>query len=231
VLLLDAVGNVYITGYVSGAASFGALATAGLGAYNIFITKYNSDGTALWAQSAGGASYDDIGYGVALDAAGNVYLTGTFSGTATFGSAALGTLPSITSTGGSVDIYIAKYNSSGTPQWVQKAGGTGTDNVNAIVSDGNGNVYITGSFTGTAAFGALSTITSAGGQDIFIAIYNSSGTAQWVQKAGGTSVDVGTGITLDNGGNKYVVGTFLPSAQFGTQTFASGGTMFLTKLE
>jgi hypothetical protein len=129
--------------------------------------------------SAGGAS-TDIGTAIAVDAAGNVYVTGNYAGTANFGGI------SRTSAGNN-DVFVAKYNSSGTPQWVRSAGGTGTDYGAGIAVDAAGNVYVTGYYQGTASFGGISS-TSAGLYDIFVAEYNSSGILQWVQSAGGGTI-------------------------------------------
>jgi hypothetical protein len=211
-VITDASGNVYITGFFGGTATFGTLpAITEAGGYDIFVAKYSSSGTAQWVQKAGRTNNEE-GRSIAVDASGNVYITGVFQGTATFG-----TLPAITSAGGSTDIFVAKYNSSGTAQWVQKAGGTSYDEGASIAVDASSNVYITGYFEGTATFGSLPAIISPGGStDIFVAKYNSSGTVQWVQKAGGENLDLGIGITVDASGNIYVTGFFEGVATFGT---------------
>jgi hypothetical protein len=150
---------------------------------------------------------------VITDASGNVYITGTFQQTATFGS-----LPTITSAGG-YDIFIVKYNSSGIPQWVQKAGGLGTNDAgSSIALDVLDNIYIAGRFGGTATFGGLTPITSTGDDDIFIAKYSNSGTAQWVQKAGGTGSDGCNSMVLDGSGNIYMTGKITGTATFGSLT-------------
>lgn len=78
---------------------------------------------------------------------------------------------------------------------IASAGGTGADGGTSIAIDGSGNVYVTGYFLGTAGFSASSKI-SAGGSDLFVAKYNSTGTLQWVQTAGGTGDDYGMASTL-----------------------------------
>jgi Beta-propeller repeat len=225
----DASGNVYVTGYFSGTATFGALPPINsIGFSDIFIVKYNNLGVAQWVQKAGGTSFTTA-QKIAVDASGNVYVTGYFAGTATFGA-----LSPIVSVGGVVyDIFIAKYNSSGTAQWVQKAGGTGADYGSGIALDASNNVFITGFFNGTATFGALPPIVSAGGQDIFVAKYNSSGTAQWVKQAGGLGTDQGYSIALDALGDVYVSGSFYNVATFGTLspiTSAGVSDVFVARL-
>ena len=113
-----------------------------------------------WVQTAGGI-VNDLGYGIAVDASGNVYITGYFNDTATFGTTSK-------TSAGSADIFVAKYSNAGSLQWVQTAGGTSYDLGNGITVDASSNVYITGYFNGTATFGATSK-TSAGSADIFVA--------------------------------------------------------------
>ena len=89
----------------------------------------------------------------------------------------------------------------------------------SIGVDGFGNSYVTGFFEGSATFGPgeanQTTLTSAGGFDIFVAKYDSSGALQWAKRAGGTDLEVGVGIAVDGFGNSYVTGYFTGSATFG----------------
>lgn len=132
--------------------------SAGLG--DIFITKYYTSGNLQWVQSAGG-KLNDSGISITLDSAKNVYVTGRYSDIAAFGAI-------IKSSVGGNDIFIAKYNSGGTLQWVQSAGGTLDDAGNSVAVDAYSNVYVTGAYKDTATFGATSK-TSAGGSDVFLA--------------------------------------------------------------
>jgi len=116
--------------------------------------------------------------------------------------------------------------------WVQQAGGTGTDHGNGIATDSSGNSYVTGSFNYTATFGTASLI-SSGYYDIFVAKLDSSGNYLWVNRAGGTSGDVGYGIAIDSSGNNYVTGYFQGTATFGGTTLTSSGNedIFVAKLD
>jgi len=111
-----------------------------------------------WMQKGGGTSADEA-YGISMDGTGNTYTTGYFTGTATFGAFTL-------TASGVSDIFVAKTNSSGVYQWVEKGGDGGSDRGLAISTDASGNTYVTGYYYGTATFGAH-TITSAGLQDVF----------------------------------------------------------------
>lgn len=162
---------------------------------------------AQWAKKAGGSS-SDILRSQAVDASGNVYISGNFSGTADFDPGA-GTT-NLVSAGGE-DIFFAKYNSNGEIVWAFRAGGTGTDRSLAIAVDGSGNVYIGGYFTGTVDFdpGAGTTnLVSAGGNCAFFAKYNSSGELLWAKSIGNDIGSQTKSLKVDGSGNVYITGYF-----------------------
>jgi hypothetical protein len=156
----DASGNVFITGYLapSSYAVFGS-DTVSANTYDLFIAKYSSSGSVLWAESAGGSGIDDVN-GITNDNAGNVYLTGDFQGTATFGSHSFSAV--------GFDIFVSKYSSTGTILGSTRAGGNSDDFAFSIAVDNMGGLYITGSFKDTSTFGSFH-LNSAGGADIFVA--------------------------------------------------------------
>jgi len=168
--------------------------------------------TSHWALKAGGATVDEA-TDISMDAAGNAYTTGYFTGNASFGSQSL-------AANGITDIYLAKANPQGVFEWAVKAGGNAADRALGIKTDGQGNSYVTGFFQGTATFGGQ-TLVSSGLQDVFIAKYNASGVVQWAVKAGGTLSDIGNGINVDQAGNVVVTGEFAGSATFGATTLTS----------
>lgn len=177
-----------------------------------------------WMQKAGSVTADE-GQDITIDANGNTYTTGYFSGTAAFGNITL-------NSSGLTDIFIAKNNNIGGYEWAVKAGGPGSDRGLSIKADDQGNTYITGFFYGTASF-KNQTIVSEGLQDIFIAKYNNAGALQWVKSAGGSNADIGYGINIDNAGNVAVTGEFVGTADFGSTSIVSMNNtidIFTTKL-
>ena len=203
---IDNESNVYVTGFFEDTVSFGNLTASSSGSLDIFIVKYKNNGTVAWVQTAGGTS-GDFGFGITTDASGNVYVTGTFKNTATFG-------PTSITSAGEEDVFIAKYNSGGTLQWVQQAGGTLADHGSKLSVDDNNNVFVTGHFSGSALFGAT-TLNSVGDWDMFVAKYDTDGNLGWVQQAGGTDKDGGRGISIDTNGNVCISGFFKNTATFG----------------
>ncbi|MDH6059217.1 SBBP repeat-containing protein, partial [Chrysosporum bergii ANA360D] len=198
-IAVDNSGNIYTTGNFSGTATFGNTTLTSVGSADIFITKQDSNGNYLWAQKAGGSGLDSS-RSIRADSSGNIYTTGNFSGTATFGNTTL-------TSAGSVDIFITKQDSNGNYLWAQKAGGSDSDYSSSIAVDNSGNIYTTGYFYETATFGNT-TLTSAGNRDIFITKQDSNGDYLWAQKAGGSDSDYSSSIAVDNSGNIYTTGYF-----------------------
>ena len=127
------------------------------GGEDIFLVKYNSSGTKQWTNQLGTSS-TDYGTGVTTDLSGNIYVTGI-----TYGG-----LDGNKSSGKS-DIFLVKYNSSGTKQWTKQLGTSSTDWASGVTTDSSGNIYVTG-----YTWGGLDGNTSLGGRDIFLIKFNSS---------------------------------------------------------
>ena len=170
-----------------------------------------------WVKSYGGELADNV-TAMEVDDAGNVYITGSFSGSADFGDI------SVTSYGDK-DVFVAKINKDGVPVWVKNAGGIYEDEANDIAIDNNGNIYITGYYNSTATFGAES-ITSSGGEDLFIVKYSNSGSFSWVISGGSydnysTSDDIGHSINF-SGSQLYVSGRNVDYMLSGADTTVLG---------
>jgi hypothetical protein len=213
---VDAAGNVYTTGYFKGTADFdpgvGTSDLTSLGNQDVFVSKLDSSGNFVWAKSFGAGSDDDA-TGVAVDAAGNVYTTGTFRSTVDFDPGA-GT-SNLTAV--QPDVFVSKLDSSGNFVWAKSFGGTSTDNGFAIAVDAAGNVYTTGYFYVTADFdpgAGTSNLTSTGLQDIFVSKLDSSGNFVWAKSFGGTDTDIGNAVAVDGAGNVHTTGSYRSTADF-----------------
>ncbi|MBC7447920.1 MAG: SBBP repeat-containing protein [Hymenobacteraceae bacterium] len=221
---VDAAGNVLTTGSFVGSARFGNT-TLMTPTVNAFVAKLTRAGVYEWAASATIAALGTgraTGVTTATDSAGNVYVTGTFSGTIQFDSV------SLTESGNSglyTDVFVAKLSPAGAWQWAVRAGGLRNEVPTALAIDARGAVYLTGNFVGPAAFGDT-TLTGAGAADVFVAKLSREGAWQWATSAGGTGYDSGAGLTVDTAGNAYVTGTFARfgrTALFGRTTLTSVG--------
>jgi hypothetical protein len=219
-IAVDDSGNSYVTGmFKSSSISFGSVTLTNNGGYELFITKYNSSGSVVWAKSAGGSD-DDFGIGLATDSSGNCYLTGYFaSSSITFGSTSL-----INHSSDTTDFFIVKYDPSGNPVWANSAGGTDYDYGIRVATDGSSNSYVVGKFSSSSITFGSTTLINNGSSDIFIVKYDVSGNIVWAKSSGGNLADNGESIVIKANGNIYVTGYFLSSSiTFGSNTLINNG--------
>ena len=236
----DNLGNVYLAGAFEGTADFDpSLDTFNLsssGGRDIYIQKLDSMGNFEWVKSMGGVNHD-VANSVIVDASGEVYVTGAYQGTVDF-NADSGTF-NLTSNGG-YDVFIQKLDASGSFIWAKSIGGSSGDAGQTIATDGMGELYIIGFYSGTADIDpGIDTfnLTSAGSNDIFIQKLDSMGNFIWAKSVGGTAGDFGLSATLDASGNLYLTGFFKSTADFDPDTgsfqLTSNGSedIFIQKLD
>ncbi|GAB3835798.1 T9SS type A sorting domain-containing protein [Hymenobacter jeollabukensis] len=192
-------------------------------AADVAVIKYSALLTCDWAQQINGPDGTFVSGG-ALDAAGNVYVSGGMLGPATFGST---TLPHA---GGS-DAFLAKYAPTGALLWARGGGGPAQDGWNHVSLDAAGNAYLAGYAEGTAQYGTT-TITSAGATDVLLASYSPQGQLRWTQQAGSPANDQAFYLGLDAAGTAYVRGAAEGPAAFGAFTLPgqAAPSYFLARL-
>ncbi len=156
---------------------------------DVFISKFDNKGSGQWTQLLGTPSLDS-GSGIALDAKGDLYITGGTCGDL-----------DINKNTGFYDMFVAKYDSSGNRLWTEVLGTPDWDSGSGITVDEKGNAYVVGS-----TLGNLDGNSNEGYYDIFIAKYNSAGSKQWTVLLGTGNSDEGEAITADRKGNIYVAG-------------------------
>ncbi|RTQ46842.1 hypothetical protein EJV47_20950 [Hymenobacter gummosus] len=222
---VDAAGNSYVTGYYSGSVQLGRTNFITIsGANEMFVSKLDAAGNVLWSQVGGSFNAHVASYGLALDAAGNLYVAGQFlSPTALFGNT---TLVNADPTGASGDVFVGKLNSTGIWQWAVRAGGPGADQARDLAVDAAGTVYVTGHFASPRpAFGSTVLVNAqAPRTDAFAAQLDAQGQWRWAVRAGGTGADEGTAVAVDARGNAYFTGSFGgSSAGFGPVTLTQSG--------
>lgn len=238
-IVVDRHGYIYIAGFFRSTITLGtAPASVTLnssGDYDVFLAKYRPCGNDLvWAVRIGGAGEDRSIYNklqLAIDANANLYLAGSFEGTATFSARTSGS--TTRNSAGNKDFFLVKYDSSGNISWLQTGGGASLDLGHSVDVDVNGNVYFTGTFSGsgvnfyTNPSGSGSSIvknSTSTFEDIYVAKFNASGVLQWVATAGGGQADVSTDINADALGNVYVCGLYgynSSTATFGSTTISN----------
>ena len=237
-IAVDGAGSAYVTGSTTSTnfpTTLGAFDTTANNNGDAFVTKLNGTGTApLYSTYLGGGS-GEIGSGVAVDGAGNAYVTGATSST-NFPTT-LGAFD--TTMNSSIDAFVTKLDGLGTaPMYSTYLGGGHQDNGLGVAVDGTGSAYVTGN-TESADFpttlGAFDP-TANGSLDAFVTRLDAAGTVPlYSTYLGGGNSDEGFGVTVDGAGGAYVTGqttsTDFPTTPGAFDAAANAFEAFVTKIE
>jgi|GEM_PF-6677835 len=208
--------HVYRVGYFSTTTTAGSSTLTSAGNYDILVTKSDLDGNVIWARNYGGTN-EERGSGLCVDPAGNVYITGYFTGTTTIGATSY--------TNGatwSEDAYIAKLDASGNLLWSKQIANSSYCRGLSVSCDATGShVYLLGTFQGTLTIGT-STLTQPGYNNNFVAKLTSSGSVVWANNYGQSEARK---LRIDAGGNGYFLCQYFGSTTVGGNTLSSGGSL------
>ncbi len=232
-LAVDGSGNLYVTGWTE-ALDFpiaGAMQAANQGGVDVFVVKLNAAGTAIVYATYIGGRGDDRAAGIAVDSAGQAYVTGS-TASANFPVAAAIRV----TLGGSRNAFALKLNAVGNSLvYSTYLGGSTYDVGTAIAVDGSGNAYIAGD-TQSPSFPVSNAAqgTFGGKTDAFVAKLTSSGAIAFSTFLGGAAAEHAGGIAIDSSGNVYVAGgtysTNFPVAGAIQGANAGGQDVFVTKI-
>lgn len=212
----DSKGNIYTTGYFEGAVDFNP--DAGIdelksnGGYDVFVAKYSPTGQYLWALNLGG-TLNDIGHGLSVDQHDNLFVTGYFSDTLDLDPS---TSTNRVVSNGSTDIFLIKFDSTGTYRWGYGIGGPSTDVGYGVSSDSLNNVWLTGYFRSTVDFDPTSSSTSltARNRDAFFTKFDASGNFKFAKFIGGNSNNFGYSMVNGTHNCVYLTGEFRNTCDF-----------------
>lgn len=211
-------GSIYTTGYYydqidldPSTASYFFFAPTN--AADGFFSKYDAQGHFIWARRLSGP---DIVYphSIAVDAAGAVYVAGSFQGTIDLDPSSGADLHTAT---GSYDGFLAKYDANGNLLWGHQLGSYSYDWINQVAVDPAGQVYVTGYFTGLVDFDpgpGTTNVQGHGMADIFLAKYAPDGTLGWAIGMGGAHNEEGRSLAFDAAANIHLCGYFGDGADF-----------------
>ncbi len=220
---LDADGNSYITGsfssnpFLLGKVSLTNTST-NPAVVEMFVAKLDPKGNVLWAIQSKGAS-EERGIDIACDKTGHSVVVGNFRGEkATFGTTTL-----VNQFKFSNSTFIMRLNAQGHIQWVQRAGGKGDTSVSSVSTGADGEVYLTGTFTGGTTFGGYEYKSKSGNNPtVFVAKYLADGNLKWFEQIYGTSrggqnsIQKGKAIFVTKDSQfVYVAGWFRGRSTFG----------------
>lgn len=207
-LAIDSKGNVLVTGVTDGNLD----GNINAGWFDIFLVKFDGNGEKQWSKQLGGTSYDSAD-NIAIDADGNAYIIGSLTTV---------TDPNINT--GTTKIILSKFNTSGIELWRQQFGTADNDYGRGITIDSNGNIYVSGT-----TFGTLGNHDNAGGRDVFLTKFDSSGTMHWIRQIGSSSDDNGLAVTVDIFGDILITG--MTSGGLDGNTSLGGFDIFLVRYD
>lgn len=236
-VVTDAQRNVYVCGNMNARADLDPgpdtawSQTDGSNGDN-FLVKYTAAGEHVWHITTGGSG-GDIPKGLALTSDGGLIMVGRFDGAVDWDN---GPDTIWMRSAGSVDGYIARFDTSGAFRWAVPVGGVGHDEVYAVAVDGNGFIYVTGQMSNTVDFdngpGTAVLVHQGGGWDAYCAKYDPTGALVWVRGIQGAGLQLGRDLAY-SGGHVYVTGTFNgATAADGVPFTGNGGAdAFVCKLD
>lgn len=174
------------------------------GGYDLLLMKFDANGNNIWSRNAGG-NFNDLANSVAVDNAGNVYISGGFaSDTLIF----TGNDTLVNAFGSIPDIFTVRYTSNGDFVWARRAGSNDNDHSVSVCTDWNGQVYVVGHYHSTSFMFDTTTLTNMGMGDVFLLVYDTLGNALWAKSFGGTDHDFGYAGSSD-GQRVVITGMFM----------------------
>ena len=200
-------GNIYVSG-----AFFDSISLNGFSAsaptFSVYTLKLDDAFTCQWLSYGGGnsATYGSYPRGLAIDAAENCYVTGNASGLLV----SFGPHNFIGNSDFDDEVFVMKYDSGGTPQWLKRGGSIRNDEAFDIIADAQGNTVITGLLGGNipfAYFDGIQVDIVSPSSHCFIARYDPNGLITYAERMGGGSDDVGSGLALANDSTFFLTGT------------------------
>lgn len=242
-IVTDAAGNVYTTGWFEGNVDFDpgpgtAILSALGGNQSMFVTKMTASGSLVWARCTQGGT--SVGNSIDVDANGNVYTTGLYGPTVDFDPGA--GVFNLTSAGG-WSTFISKLDMNGNLVWAKSVGASANLSFGfGVRADASGNVYAAGNFQSAADFdpgAGTMMLTPMGVTDAFVVKLNPSGNFVWAKQFGGSGDVQMNSIHIDVSGNVYTTGGFRSTVDFdpGAATFnltsaaAGFNSTFISKLD
>ncbi|MRG91605.1 SBBP repeat-containing protein [Polyangium spumosum] len=224
-LVVDALGNVVISGYFQQQVDFGGgVLTATGNAFDVFVAKFNGLGQHQWSRRYGNEA-DQSAKGLAVDGMGNVYLAGEASGSIDFGNGAL-------TAQGNPNAFVAKLDPQGAPIWAKLSAGSGKASANAVAVSPTGAVAVAGQFQGTFDLGGKP-VTNLEVDDAFVSVLTPAGAQTYTRTFGDGTFQRADGVAFAPNGDVLLAGAFTGDIDLGGGAIKSveGFDMFLGRFD
>lgn len=203
---VNSAGEVFVAGRTGGAMGLGSNA----GGDDVFLSKFNTDGTLLWTKQLGSTAWD-YGASVSVDGAGNIYVAGYTNGN----------LDGNGSRGGQ-DVFLARWNPDGTLAWVRQWGTTTMDQAESVTVTTYGDVFVTG-----WTYGSMDGNRARGGMDVFLTRWNADGVLAWTRQWGSPAEERAWGVAANSAAD-FVVAGYTSGSLDGSTNPSDRRDLFLT---
>lgn len=225
-------GDIVITGYfLDTFGAGGSKALTASGGADIFLIRLNSAGEAVWSRRFGG-SFADKGNALAITPDGDILLAGNFQNELAYENG--GETHEIKSAG-ERDAFVFRIDSLGNVLWAESFGGSGHDEASRVIAGPGGDVYIAGTFEGTASLAdGAGVMSAAHGEDAFLIALDADGQLNWSHQISSANREYVSGLVADERGDLYISGNFLGKLDppNGVALNSAGGTdIFLMKFD
>jgi hypothetical protein len=209
-------GDIVLMSALGGSADFGGGPVTSAGGFDLGLAKLDAAGKHVWSKHFGD-TMEQTGNAIAVDAAGNVLVTGTFLGTIDFGGG-----PFTDKDGG--DVFVAKLGPDGKTVWSKQFGGVGTQFGYDIGPGKDGGVVLLGTFFEDFDLGG-GVLVNEGDEDIFMATLDATGSHVWSRSFGDEAQQTARGLSVDAAGNIVITGSLSTKdgVDFGGGVLVSGG--------
>jgi hypothetical protein len=230
-MCIDKNGNQYIIGIQSSLITIGDSMISGNGGYDIFLSKYNSQGVLICVKNIGG-NLEDRGYSICIDKYNDLYITGSYKSDSLVLNDTCVLRKHLNPEYASSDMFIAKLDTLFQLKWAWSIGGDSDDVGASIASDNNGDIYIAGNFRSDTLFINNQIIHNSGAQDVLVAKFNRYGDLIWAYGESCNQTAWANSISCDKNNNIILTGGFSHNSFLGvgsTHQSSDGTSFFVAK--
>jgi len=215
---IDASGNIYLAGTVSGSIDLGGLLLTSAGSNDALVAKFDPDGNVVWAKLFGD-TLSQSATTIGVTQAGQVVVGGEFQG-----GINLGGQPLLSPTM-DTDLFVARLDSSGFHSMSRRFGGMGYEQMIAVALDSQDNIVLTGHFSGTLDFLGAGVLTAAGSDDVYVAKLLPNGSPEWARRWGDAADQEALGLAITPADEVVLSGTMAGIIEFGDGTTLEAAPM------